>query len=357
MKRRLTLILAGALLLALLLACAAAAAPTKPAMFTPHLVTSFSAGDYGSFAEGMAADSHGALWVSLTRWGLYDDNVDPPLMTSNVGQIWKVTPDGHATLKVSKDITPYGMLLGVAVRNDRVYVALYDQGAGTISAGVYRVDGRALTQVVALPAGVWPNGIASHGRHLYIADSANGAVWRARLGKRLTTLSKPWLKDARLAPGDPTTDPTKAGIGANGLAFRGDQLSVSSPDGGVILSVHVRKDGTHGALRTVCHDAALLSADGIAFDATGGLWVTTNHGTKGASPAGGLFRLSPKGVLKTVADDPGWLNYPTTPVFGTTGHTRKTLFVENGAYFDFNMDGTHPDIQALSVGVPGMPLR
>jgi hypothetical protein len=62
-------------------------------------------------------------------------------------------------------------------------------------------------------------------------------------------------------------------------------------------------------------------------------------------------------VLRTVADDPGWLNYPTTPVFGATVHMRKTLFIENGSYFDFNMDGTHPDIQALHAGVPGMPLQ
>ena len=72
--------------------------------------------------------------------------------------------------------------------------------------------------------------------------------------------------------------------------------------------------------------------------------------------SGGLFRLTPKGDLTTKADDPGWLDYPTTPVFGATGRTEKTLFVENGAYFSFDLDGTHPDIQAVPVGVPGLPL-
>jgi sugar lactone lactonase YvrE len=358
MKTRLTLILMGALLLALLLACGAAAAPAHAATFTPRLVTSFSAGDYGSFAEGMAADRHGNLWVSLTSWGLYDDTVDPPLTTSNIGQIWKVTPSGVATLKATVDLTDSGMLLGVAIRQDHVFVALFDGGAGTIPNGVYRLrrDGK-FAQVVSLDEGVWPNGIAFHGRALYITDSTSGAIWRARIGSGVTTVSKPWLKDDLLAPGDPATDPTKAGIGVNGIAFRGDHAYVSVADGARIVRVGVRKDGRHGSLHTVCEKPALLSADGIAFDATGGLWITTNHGTTGAAVSGGLFRLSPKGVLRTVADDPGSLNYPTTPVFGTTGHTHETLFIENGAYSSFNLDGTHPDIQALRVGVPGMPLR
>ncbi len=179
-KTRLTLILMGALLLA----CGAAATPAKAFTFTPSLVTSFSAGDYGSFAEGMAADRHGNLWVSLTSWGLYDDTVNPPLTTSNIGQIWKVTPGGVATLKATLDLTDSGMLLGVAIRQDHVFVALYDMGSGAIPNGVYRLrSGGRLSQVVSLDEGVWPNGIAFHGRSLYITDSANGAIWRARLGR------------------------------------------------------------------------------------------------------------------------------------------------------------------------------
>ena len=43
------------------------------------------------------------------------------------------------------------------------------------------------------------------------------------------------------------------------------------------------------------------------------------------------------------------------PVFGTTWATAATLYVENGAYYDW-VDGTSPDITALRVGVPGLPL-
>ncbi|MEI6727747.1 MAG: hypothetical protein WCN81_16200, partial [Actinomycetes bacterium] len=274
----------------------------------------------------------------------------PPLMESDFGEIWKVTPDGHATLVVSKDITPYGMLLGVAVRDDRVYVALYDQGAGTISPGVYRVDGRSLTQVVTLPAGAMPNGLAFHDGRLYITDSVTGRIWRTRVDGPLAEPKMPWLQDALLAPGGD-------GLGANGLAFRGDDLFVSVSDSGRIVRIPTRREGMPGAPRVVCERPELVSADGIAFDATGDLWITANHGTKGASPAGGLFRLSPRGALKTVADDPGWLNYPAMLVFGTDRCTRDTLYVENGAYFSAYGDGSQPDIQALRVGVPGLPLR
>ena len=105
----------------------------------------------------------------------------------------------------------------------------------------------------------------------------------------------------------------------------------------------------------VCERPELKTADGMAFDLAGGLWITTNSGSTGASPSGALYRLAPGGGLITVADDPGWLNYPTTPVFGTTPRTARTLFIENGAYYDW-ADGTSPDIRALRVGVPGLAL-
>ena len=104
--RRILSILVVAALLIILLAASAAVASARVWPSTPRSVATFSPGDYGSFAEGMAADSHGDLWVSLTTWGLYDDSVDPAVTTSDIGEIWKVTPAGHATLKATMDLTP-----------------------------------------------------------------------------------------------------------------------------------------------------------------------------------------------------------------------------------------------------------
>ena len=358
MKRLATVLILSTLVLALLACGAAAAGAAGLAAHAPRTVTHFSPGHYGSFAEGMAADSHGNLWVSVTTWGLYDDSVNPPVVTSDTGKIWRVTPAGHKTLKASMDLTPNGFLLGVAVQDDQVYVALYDGGAGGISPGVYRLGSHGkLSQVVKLPEGAWPNGIAFHGSALYITDSGAGAVWRATLGARKVTLHKPWLTSRLLKPGDPEADASVMGIGVNGIAFRGDRLYVSVADYGRVVRVPIGHDGSAGKPVVVVKKAALKTADGIAFDARGGLWITTDSGTTGASPSGGLYRLTPKGALQTKADDPGWLNYPTTPVFGTAKGDTGTLFVENGAFYGASGDGTAPDIRALHVGIPGLPLR
>ena len=343
MKRRLTLVLAGALLLALLAAGAAAAAPARTCTFTPSLVATFAAGDYGSFAEGMAADSHGRLYVSLTTWGA----------DTNTGQIWRVRPGAAPDLVGSLDLTPNGMMAGVAVdAADHVYVAVVGGGTpSTIDSAVFALDGRGkLTEVVKLLDGSFPNGLAFHGGLAYITDCATGCIWRTRVGGRLAEPKTPWLQDALLAPGD-------NGLGANGIAFRGDDLFVSVSEFGRIVRVPVRRDGMHGAPYVVCERPELVSADGIACDAFGGIWIAVNAGSTGASRSGALYRLSDAAGLHKIADDPGWLNYPTMPVFGTDRCTRDTLYVENGAYFSTYGDGSQPDIQALRVGVPGLPLR
>jgi len=348
MKRLVTILAAAALLLAALSVGASAPAPAAAAMAPPEALTAFSPGDWGSFAEGMAADGRGSLYVSLTTWGYADETT----ADSSVGELWRVGPTGQKELAASMDLSPYGMLLGVAVdRCGRVYVACYDMEAGLVGNGVYRLDdGGALTQVVALPEGAWPNGLAFHEGRLYITDSARGAVWRVRLGEGCTTPAQPWSEDAQLKPAGP------GGIGANGIAFLGDDLYVSVADHGRVVRIPTRADGTAGAARRVCQNAVLKTADGIAFDALGGLWIAVNAGTTGASPSGGLYRLTPSGRLTTVADDPGWLNYPTQPVFGSTLRTSGSLYVENGAFFSAYGDGTAPDIQALRVGIPGLPL-
>jgi sugar lactone lactonase YvrE len=353
MKRRLTLILAGVLLLALLAAGAAAAAPARTCTFTPSLVATFAAGDYGSFAEGMAADRHGNLWVSLTSWGLYDDAVNPPLTTSNIGQIWRVRPGAAPDLVGSLDLTPNGMMTGVAVdAADHVFVAVVGGGEPpTIDSGVFALDGRGkLTEVVKLLDGTFPNGLAFHGGLAYITDSATGCIWRTRVGGRLAEPKTPWLQDALLAPGD-------NGLGANGIAFRGDDVFVSVSEFGRIVRIPVRRNGMHGAPCLVCERPELVSADGIACDAFGGIWIAVNGDSTGATPSGALYRLSDAAGLRKIADDPGWFNYPTMPVFGTDWCTRDTLYVENGAFFSAYGDGSQPDIQALRVGVPGLPLR
>jgi sugar lactone lactonase YvrE len=352
MKRFVTILILAALALALLAAGAAAASPGRACVPTPGAFATFLPDEWGSFAESMAADSHGNLYVSLTTWGYYDETT----AESNFGELWKITPAGVMTNVATMDLSPYGMLLGVAIdQRDRVYVAVWDMGTGMTANGVCRLEGGSLEQVVALPEGSWPNGLAFHDRRLYISDSALGAVWRVRVGSGVASPDEAWVRDDLLAPGDPAIDPSASGLGANGIAFRDDRLYVAVADCGRIVRIPVRHDGSHGRPAVVCERSELKTADGVAFDRAGGLWITTNMGTTGASPSGALYRLAPAGKLLTVADDPGWLNYPTQPVFGTTRHTKETLFVENGAFYGYE-DGSVPDIRSMRAGIPGLPL-
>ena len=247
MRRFVTVLILAALALALL-AGAAAAGPGRACAPAPTTIATFSPGDWGSFAEGMAADSHGNLYVSLTVWGYYDED-DRRVATSARCGRW--CPVMIRSVCARADLSPYGMLLGVAVdRCDRVYVAAYDMESGLTPNGVYRLQGDgSLTQVVALPEGVWPNGMAFHDGRLYITDTALGAVWRVRLGCGVASPTAPWLQDDLLAPGDPTQDESVHGLGADGLAFRGDDLFVGVYDFGRIVRVHVRDNGVAGPAR------------------------------------------------------------------------------------------------------------
>jgi sugar lactone lactonase YvrE len=270
---------------------------------------------------------------------------------TNSGEVWCIAPDGAKTLAANVDLSGNGMLTGVAVdRYDRVYVTTFD--ADPVGSGVYRiVSAGSPVKVIALPAGTFCNGLAIHDGLAYITDSTLGAVWRARVGSGVAAPAVPWLQDAVLAPSSPT------GIGANGIAFRGGRLFVSVSDHGVIVRIPLRADGSPGAPRVICRRAELKTADGIACDARGGIWITTNAGRKGAKgPGGGLYHLSRAAGLQRIAASPGWLNYPVMAVFGTTPTSLATLFILNGAYYSYE-DGTAPDVWALRVDVPGPTSR
>ena len=219
MKRLVTILVLAALAFALL-ATGAAAGPAQARSAEPAAIATFSPGDYGSFAEGMAADSHGNLWVSLTVWGLYDDSVDPPDMTSNTGQIWKVAPSGACHAQGRRDLTPYGMLLGRRREGrPRLRRPVRSRRGGLLDRRLSADAGGKLTQVVKLPGGRLAE------RHRLPRPPPLHDRQRPRrhlacpVGRRHGMPTKPWLEDALLAPGDPNADPPMTGIGANGIAL------------------------------------------------------------------------------------------------------------------------------------------
>lgn len=308
----------------------AAPAPHGP---TARVVTTFDKGTGGAFAESMAVARDGALYVSVTTWSASG---------WNSGQVYRVTPAGQRTPFGPAIIG--GLITGLAFdQTGRLFVGLaawQEPGLPTVDPGVFRIDpnGHA-TRVLTLPNGAmgaaaFPNGLAVHGRYLYVADSV-GKVWRLRTDTRgVLTPSRPWLASTVLT--------ASAGhFGLNGITFRGDVLYGVVYDSGLVVRVPLTRHGSPGPLAVVARNALLKTADGITFDAVGTLWVTaTRSGTIGS---GALLTVDRTGRVRLVAERTSWLDYPTQVVFGATARDASTLYLTNGAF----ESGKAPTVVAL----------
>lgn len=352
MKRIVALAAAATVGAALVLPSAAlGASPTRHqavAVAPPRVVTSFPAGHaFGSFAESLAVARDGSLYASVTIW-----QAD----TSNIGRLYRITPDGRMR-QVGPDL-PVGILSGLAFGPDgylyagEIAFAPSDEPAGVLRFGL---DG-SVSRAVTLPFGTFPNGLAFHGGALYISDSTSGAIWKAvpRAG-RAESLDTPWLQDPSLGV------VTETGWeGVNGIAFRGNALYAVNADAGTVVRIPIARSGMPGTPATfVQPDTDLRGADGVAFDQDGGLWIAINHADdpEGASrPVGALVRVDRLGHPTVIANNPGWLEYPTQPAFGYSGSARSTLYVLNGALNPLSFEPGVPSLVALKVDVRGVPL-
>lgn len=301
-------------------ALAGGAVPDPGHLDHVRTVATFDPGDGGAFAESMAPDGRGGLVVSLTTWGVYDEATDT--WTDNSGQLWRVQPDGTMTrFGPQLALGGCGQILGVAMADGAAYVALFNFGPDpacttyTPPSGVYKVTPAKVSPQLTLPEGSFPNGVAIHDGKIYVTDSYAGAIYRGPLAKR-TTQTEPWFTSERLLG---TED--YYWIGANGIAFRGDDLFVTSYSQGLLLRVVVGCRGTPTSDRVVAEGPELVTGDGLAFDAFGRAWVTVNDGSLVMVRwDGGIV------VANTPADS---LDYPTQPVIGGNG----TVFVTNGSYW------------------------
>lgn len=310
--------------LALLAAAGAVAAAGKkePAVRT---VTSWPFVDpYGSFAESLALGRDGKLYASVTTWGDVTD----------VGQIVRIDPRTGAQTPFGGMLESPGLLTGLAFDDHgRLYVAeatFSDDPAPGVCVDAHGTP----TRVLTLPAESFPNGLAFRDGALYVSNSELGAVWRFEPGPGVAAPEAPWLEDASLSPGG---GPDPQGLGANGLAFRGDDLLVAVSDAGRIVKVQVEHHGAPGKVDVVAEQLEFVGADGLDVDTNGTLWITTNH-----PGSGRLLGMDRHGRLTVVADQPGWLDYPTQPVLADARGPKDTLYVANGSF-----DNGVPSVVAL----------
>jgi glucose/arabinose dehydrogenase len=284
----------------------------------PQVLVTFPPGDLGQFAESMVADHDGNLFVSVTAW---------KDAAWNKGQIWKITPRGVAT-KFGPELD-VGMLTGLAFDDHgRLYAGLNTFGDPAAPSGVLRIDARSATQVLSLPVGQsgiasFPNGLAFHDDDLYVSDSTLGAIWRTRPHRNVNDVQTvPWLQDGILAP-------TVGWEGINGIAINATGIDAVVADTGLVVRVPFLRHDAPGAMRTIAADPLLTHADGVAYARDGSLWVVTNGD---AAATGSVLKVSPRGHITVVAQDPGWLDYPTQLVFGTDCGTTDTLYISNGGF-------------------------
>jgi hypothetical protein len=306
--KRLTSALALAALTLVLTAGAVTAGNPPP----PQTVESWPfAAPYGSFVESMAAGPDGYVYVSRTAWG----------DASNTAVIERFRPGGGPITTVAGPFdTAGGLALGLVFDGPQLYVAVATFSDVDLP-GVFRVETTGkLRRVLTLPPGSFPNGLAFHDRYLYVTDASLGAVWRVQPKGAAQVQTEPWLQDPLLAP--------VKDLGPDGIAYRGDEMYLTQYDRGLILRAHVSADGTAAPLAVFAQDDALVTADGIAFDARGSLWVAVNGLRK--SDSGRLVVVSGDGNVTVVADDPPWLAYPTQPVFVS----QSTMLVANGSYYE-----------------------
>jgi sugar lactone lactonase YvrE len=307
----------------------------------PHSVTSFEYDlPHQMFPESLTAGADGYLYASVSDLEVTDG------VQHDLCYIVRIKPEGKRQEVVAKfppSICGNGLLLGVAFDDERrLHVAVADWTNGTGS-GVYRVEHDGLiTQVLQLPQWTFPNGIAFYDGNLYISDSWWGVIWRKGPHDPLVA-TDPWY------PWPGSQDPPLPG-GPNGIALYRHALYVAIISPGSIVRLPIQHDGSLGAWQYVASpDSQLDTLDGIALDVTGRPWFTVNYGSDGSG--GKLGTLDEDGKPIFLADSPGWLDYPTMVVFGTTYRDRDTLYLTNGG-----LNGGKPNVLSFDVDVAGLPL-
>ena len=315
MRRSITLMLAGALALPLAVAApGAGTAAAHPSSVSPPRVLAGFDPAAGEQPESVAVDREGNAYVSLV----------------GAGEVVRVSPGGErATL------ARFPRVLALLLAEDGsvlVNVLTFRQGTH----GVWRVAPNGHTSLfAALPPSAVPNGIAADkAGNVYIADSRLARIWRVPVGGS----AEPWLVDQRLAATSGTGFP-----GANGLqVFRGD-VYVSNSDQGTLLRAPITASGAPGGLETV---ATQLPADDFTFDVRGNIYVTTD-------PFQTVVRIAPDGTREVLLTEEDGLDGPTAATFGRHGKDRRTLYITNAAFPQFQ--GTSPTLIAVDLGIPGQP--
>lgn len=274
----------------------------------------------GSFAESVAVDDAGAIFVTL-----HTDK-----------KVVRIDP-------VSGEVTPFVTLDRPAT--GQVFAAdgalIVSGGApGTAPGVVWRIerDG-SVRQLAEIAEAAFLNGMTPLGDRMLINDSMGAKVYAI---DPVSGVVETWLHDALLSAPQGADGP-----GANGIKIFGGaaMISVTGADRIVRVPINNGKAGTPVVL------ADALRADDFAIDANGALYIATHQ-------AQSLVRFAPNGTRTTLAQAKHGMVGSTAVAFGRSRHDRTCIYVTTtGGTWTVPEDKMEEaKLLRIDVGVAGQPL-
>jgi sugar lactone lactonase YvrE len=205
---------------------------------------------------------------------------------------------------------------------------------------VYRVARNgSFTRLPGTSAIGFPNGLAFDKRgNLYVTDTARGAVWRVPADGGPAAV---WYESALLVGNGSANFGFP--IGANGIAYRQNEIVVGNTEGARLVRIAIEPDGSPGTATILAESPALYGADGLTFDVHGNVWVAVIVQST-------IVSVSPNGAITTVATASDGLDWASSLAFGKN----TDLWVVNFAIGP--PGGPGPALLRLDAGAKRQPV-
>lgn len=276
----------------------------------------------GAFAENLAIDADGVVFVSLHSHNRIE-RFDPR--------------SGKLETFARLPAPATGLAFGVGG-------ALWVTG-GTVGKPpgyIWRVErSGAVESWVEIPDAVFMNGCTPHpdGQTLLACESVTGRILQIRQDRREW---RSWIADERLRPQNPQMP------GANGIKLRNRQAWISVTDSNLILRASIGGDGAAGPLELAAEN---VRGDDFAFGTSGALYIATH-------PAQTVLRLAADGARVTIAGPSEGAVGSTACAFGRAAGDEKALYVttNGGLWAPYRGQVQDAKLLRLEVGEAGEKL-
>jgi sugar lactone lactonase YvrE len=275
----------------------------------------------GHFAENLAVDPSGAVYVSLHSHDRID-RFDPT--TRRVEEFARLTaPAAGLAFDAAGSLWVTGGAVG--------------QAPGYI----WRIRSGQPELWVEIPDAVFMNGCTPHldGRTLLVCESVTGRILAIDQEEKRWGA---WLQDDCLRPKSPQMP------GANGIKLHDGWAWISITDQDLVVRSKIGADGGAGSMEVV---AEKLRADDFAFGESGAAYIATH-------PAQTVLRLHPDGGRETIAGPHEGAVGSTACAFGRRTEDRQSLYVTTtgGLRYPYRGEIQDAKLLRLNVGERGQPL-